>query len=124
MARSRRRARSLVPEHGFNSAALWRRAPLVLWTRPEGLRDNLVTARKSGRVFAWLCLVAIVLLSLVQPSWRPVVMPHHLEHAAIFALTGLAVGLGYPNHGLRNMLLLTIFAGAIELAQLYAPGRH
>jgi hypothetical protein len=83
-----------------------------------------VTIRTFVQLFAWLCVAAIVILSLVGPSLRPVVMPHNLEHAAIFALTGLAIGLGYPNHGLRNMLLLAVFAGAIELAQLFAPGRH
>ena len=77
------------------------------------------------QLLAWLCLVAIVALSLVKPSLRPVtILPHNLEHAAIFALTGCAVGLGYPGHALRNMLCLTLFAGAIELAQLYVPGRH
>lgn len=81
-----------------------------------------------GRLFraaAWLCLLAIGVLSLVKPSLRPVtILPHDVEHAAIFALAGLAVGLGYPNHSVRNMIALTVFAAAIELAQLYAPGRH
>lgn len=74
---------------------------------------------------AWLCLGAIVALSLVKPSLRLVtILPHNLEHAAIFALAGFAVGLGYPGHALRNMLGLVLFAGAIELAQRYVPGRH
>jgi VanZ family protein len=85
-------------------------------------------ASKIGRLFraaAWICLFAIGVLSLVKPSLRPVtVLPHNLEHAAIFALGGLAVGLGYPNRAIRNMIALTVFSGAIELAQLYAPGRH
>lgn len=73
----------------------------------------------------WAFLLAIVFLSLVSPSLRPVTaLPHNLEHAAIFAMAGLALGLGYPNHTLRNMIVLTIFSGAIELAQLFAPGRH
>ena len=84
-----------------------------------------MTARRLIQLLAWLCLAAIVILSLVKPSLRPVtILPHDVEHAAIFALAGLAVGLGYPNHGLRNMIALTVFAAAIELAQLYAPGRH
>jgi VanZ family protein len=74
---------------------------------------------------AWLCLVVIGVLSLVEPALRPVtILPHDLEHAAIFALAGFTVGLGYPDHGLRNAIALTVFAGAVELAQLYAPGRH
>ena len=82
-------------------------------------------ARRFVKLLAWLCLAAIVVLSLVKPSLRPVTaLPHNLEHAGIFALAGLAVGLGYPGHWRRNALLLTVFAGTIELAQLYAPGRH
>ena len=77
-------------------------------------------AKRIGRLFraaAWICLLAIGVLSLVKPSLRPVtVLPHNLEHAAIFALGGLAVGLGYPNRAIRNMIALTIFSGAIELA--------
>jgi len=77
------------------------------------------------RAATWIFLVAIVFLSLVSPALRPVtILPHNLEHAGIFALAGLAVGLGYPNHIPRNMVALTVFAGAVELAQLYAPGRH
>jgi VanZ like protein len=84
-----------------------------------------MTARRSVKLLAWLCLAAIVALSLVKPSLRPVtVLPHNLEHAAIFAIAGLAVGLGYPRHWLRNALLLIAFAAAVEIAQLYAPGRH
>jgi VanZ family protein len=74
---------------------------------------------------AWVFLLAIAFLSLVSPSLRPVTaLPHNLEHAGIFALAGLALSLGYPHHTLRNMIAMTIFAGAIELAQLFAPGRH
>lgn len=81
--------------------------------------------RLMFQVLAWLCLAAIGVLSLVAPSWRPVtVLPHGIEHAAIFALAGLAVGLGYPNHTMRNMIALTLFAGVVELAQFLAPGRH
>lgn len=80
---------------------------------------------RLGQAATWIFLVAIVFLSLVSPSLRPVtILPHNLEHAGIFALAGLAVGLGYPHHTWRNMIALTIFAGAIELAQLFAPGRH
>ena len=76
------------------------------------------------QIFAWACLAAIFALSLVAPSLRPVLMPHAIEHAAIFALAGLAVGLGYPHHAARSMIVLTIFSAVVELAQLYAPGRH
>jgi len=84
-----------------------------------------MTAHRLVQSLAWFCLAAILVLSLVKPALRPVtILPHDGEHAAIFALAGLAVGFGYPKHGLRNMTLLTLFAAAIEIAQLYAPGRH
>jgi len=73
----------------------------------------------------WLCLAAIGALSLVAPSMRPVTfLPHSFEHVAIFALAGLALGLGYPNRAASQMIALTLFAAAVELAQFYAPGRH
>ena len=83
-----------------------------------------MTARRLFQLFAWLCVAAIGALSLVAPSWRPVTMiPHSLEHAAIFAAMGLAVGLGYPA-ARRILIAAVIFAGAVELAQIYVPGRH
>ena len=70
-------------------------------------------------------MIAIAALSLVAPSLRPVtILPHDLEHAAIFAITGFTLGLGYPNRTQLHMSALIVFAAVIELAQLYAPGRH
>ncbi|MEJ0078882.1 MAG: VanZ family protein [Alphaproteobacteria bacterium] len=84
-----------------------------------------MTARRLFRVIAWISVGAIVVLSLVSPSLRPVtILPHNLEHLAIFAITGLALGLGYPGHLWRHAALLVVFAGAIELAQFVTPGRH
>jgi hypothetical protein len=84
-----------------------------------------MTARRLFQAAGWLCVAAIVVLSLVAPSLRPVtVVPHPLEHAAIFAAAGLALGFGYPGRTAHHMAMMIIFAGAIELAQFYAPGRH
>jgi VanZ family protein len=77
------------------------------------------------RLFAWTCVAAIVLLSLVAPSLRPLtVLPHNLEHAAIFAIAGCAAGLGYPDRPAMTCGVFVLFAGAIELAQVPVPGRH
>jgi hypothetical protein len=77
------------------------------------------------RLCAWLLLGAIVVLSLVTPSMRPVTAaPHGLEHAAIFAITGFAAALGYPGRPAPTMAALVVFSGAVEIAQLFAPGRH
>ena len=77
------------------------------------------------QIFAWICLAAIGVLSIVTPSLRPVTwLPHSFEHAAIFALAGISVGLGYPNRTVQHLITLTVFAAGIELAQFFAPGRH
>jgi VanZ family protein len=84
-----------------------------------------MTVRRLFQAAGWLLVVAIVVLSLVAPSLRPVTfLPHNLEHAAVFALAGLALGLGYPGRTPQHMAMMVIFAGAIELAQFYVPGRH
>src|SRR5436190_7837903 len=84
-----------------------------------------MTIRRLFQLAGWACVIAIAALSLVAPSLRPVTMlPHDLEHAAIFALTGFTLGLGYPNRIQLQTSVLTVFAAVIELAQLYAPGRH
>jgi VanZ family protein len=77
------------------------------------------------RVVAWLLAGAIVVLSLVPASYRPITeAPHNVEHLAIFLTAGLAFGLGYPSRRLLQGLALIVFAGAIEVAQLWDPGRH
>jgi len=84
-----------------------------------------MTARRLFQAIGWLGVLAIVVLSLVAPSLRPVTfLPHDLEHVAAFIITGLALGLGYPGRIAQHMAMLVIFAAAIELAQFYAPGRH
>jgi hypothetical protein len=88
-------------------------------------RAERMTTRRLFQLTGWACVIAIAALSLVAPSLRPVtVLPHDLEHAAIFAITGFALGLGYPNRVQLHMSALIVFAAVIELAQLYAPGRH
>jgi hypothetical protein len=51
-------------------------------------------------------------------------VPHNFEHFLIYWATGLAFGLGSRRRlGLLAILLL-IFAGCVEFAQLFVPGRH
>jgi VanZ family protein len=84
-----------------------------------------MTIRRLFQIAGWLCVALIGALSIVAPSLRPVtILPHDLEHAAIFALTGLALGLGYPNRARLHMPAMIVFAAVIEIVQLYAPGRH
>jgi VanZ family protein len=68
---------------------------------------------------------AIVILSLVPPTLRPETgAPHSFEHFTIFAATGFAFGLGYKSRYDLLAVLLVIFSSAIEIAQLFVPGRH
>jgi VanZ family protein len=81
--------------------------------------------QKIGRASAWLLALAIVVLSLVPPSYRPITeASHNLEHLAIFLATGFAFGVAYPDRPFALAIGLVIFCGAIELAQRWVPGRH
>lgn len=86
------------------------------------MRFFIITAT---RIAAWLLILAIIVLSLV-PSWlRPETdVPHNLEHFSIFFATGVAFGVGYSRSPNLVMVMLMIFAGAIELAQIVVPSRH
>jgi VanZ family protein len=78
-----------------------------------------------ARIIALGLAAAIVILSVVPPTLRPETgLPHGFEHFAIYWATGLAFALGYE---LRPGLLATLlvsFSGAVEIAQLFVPGRH
>lgn len=81
--------------------------------------------RRISRAFAWTTIAAILILSLVPPGLRPITgAPHKVEHFAIFALCGFAVGLGYRVAGVLEGLTLVLFAGGVELLQHMVPGRH
>jgi hypothetical protein len=81
--------------------------------------------RTACRTTAWTLALAIVVLSLVPPSYRPVTeASHSFEHLAIFLVTGLAFGAGYPGRPFRIAVALVIFSGTVELLQQWVPGRH
>ena len=79
----------------------------------------------GARIAAWLLAGAIAVLSLVPPWWRPTTgAPQNFEHFAVFFATGLAFGVGYSRKSVWVSGSLVAYAGAIELAQIAAPGRH
>src|SRR5712692_1525909 len=81
--------------------------------------------RKLFQIAAWLLVLTILWLSLVPPSHRPVTdAPHYVEHIAIFLVTGSCMGIGYPYRYWFQAIAFVIFAGSIEIAQLWVPGRH
>jgi VanZ family protein len=72
----------------------------------------------------WVLLFAIVVLSIVPPSGRPVTgVPHAFEHAGIFLLLGLFFAAGYRLN-VGAVFALVGFTAAVEVVQFAAPGRH
>ena len=97
----------------------------MLFRERPAAAEILSVMRRLFRVAAWLLLLAIVVLSVVPADFRPVTpAPHNVEHLVIFFLTGLAFGLGYASRPFLQVLELVAFSAAIELLQLYIPGRH
>src|ERR1700716_1158332 len=83
---------------------------------PSPRHAERMTTRRLFQFAGWACVIAIAALSLVAPSLRPVtILPHDVEHAAIFGITGFTLGLGYPNRTQLHMSALIIFAAVIEL---------
>ena len=79
----------------------------------------------AARIVAWLLTLAILVLSVGPASLRPQTgIPHDVEHFAIFVATGFAFGLGYARRYAVVAIVMLIFAGAIETAQLFVPGRY
>ena len=77
-----------------------------------------------ARVGGWSLAAAIVMLSVVPATLRPETgLPHNIEHFAIYWATGLAFALGYSLTPLLATILV-IFSGAVEVLQLFIPGRH
>jgi VanZ family protein len=87
--------------------------------------DFRLQMTKPARIAAWALAAAIIVLSLVPPNLRPVTpLPHDVEHFGIFCAAGLAFALGYRHRNLLLLALLVSFAAAVEVAQLFVPGRH
>jgi VanZ family protein len=47
-----------------------------------------------------------------------------MEHFLVHILLGVAFGIGYPKRIWLQVLGLVALTGAIELAQIFVPGRH
>ena len=95
----------------------------------DGLEFNARPFGTMQRIFqaaAWLLAGTIVVLSLRPASVRPMTgAQHDLEHLLIFLATGMAFGFGYPDRfRLPTIIAQPTFAAAIEVAQIWAPGRH
>ena len=90
----------------------------------------LVTGTKLSttvvRAAGWVAVLAIGVVSLVPGQGRPhVLSQNQWEHLAAYVVAGMLLGTGYPRS--KTMVLigvaLTAYGGALELAQLWVPGR-
>ena len=81
--------------------------------------------KRSLQVAAWLLLFTVAAFTVVSPDYRvSTFLPHDVEHFIVFLFVGLAFGFGYASRYLLQLVALLSFTAAIELAQLWAPGRH
>jgi len=77
------------------------------------------------RLTAWLLAAAVTVATLGPPRYRPHSnFGQDGEHALAFVLVGLAFGFAYPRHRLLTTIVAVLMIGALEVLQLWAPGRH
>jgi VanZ family protein len=77
------------------------------------------------RLTAWLLAAAVTFATLGPASLRPHSnFGHDGEHAFAFVLIGLAFGLAYPRQRLLVSGVAMAATAALEILQLWAPGRH
>jgi hypothetical protein len=74
-----------------------------------------------ARLTTWILATIIVVLSLVPPSVRPQTGARAL---CDFLATGFAAGIGWQRRQTLVGFSLVLFAGLVEIAQLFVPGRH
>ena len=81
--------------------------------------------KRLSQVLAWVLVFGIVGLSIVPPDYRVITdPPRPFEHLSIFLLTGVAFRVGYPDRYPMQSIALVLFAAAVELVQVWIPGRH
>jgi hypothetical protein len=83
--------------------------------------------KSLSRLIGLLAVVTIAILSLVPGTLRPHTgAPGTLEHISAYLLTAgfLCFGFGNIRNAILIALCLSIFSGALEIAQIYIPGRH
>jgi VanZ family protein len=80
----------------------------------------------ASHVFSWAVLIILAILSLVPGNERPhIFVSGQLEHVVAYALAAvvISIGINRPLHLLAIGFLLPAYAGALEFAQLWVPGR-
>ena len=82
-------------------------------------------AKAAIRLFAWACIVALPVLSLVpQGQIQRTGLGGNTEHVLAYAGTAIAVALAYADRGLVRVLFALLAYGALlEFLQRFSPGR-
>jgi VanZ family protein len=79
---------------------------------------------KLTRTGAWLAVVTIIVLSVVPGDMRPEILrSDYVEHFTAYLIAGGLFAAGYQLSLLSSGALLALSAGALELVQLWIPGR-
>jgi VanZ family protein len=79
------------------------------------------------RAAGWLAVFIISVLSLVPGQGRPQSgLPGGFEHLSAYFIAALLLVVGYPdrNTWAKLALLLIVLSGALEILQLWVPGRR
>jgi VanZ family protein len=92
-------------------------AAIVLW----------MVDRTFLRLLGWAGILGIAVVSLVPGEFRPHSgMSAHFEHFTAYGLTAAVLAQAYAGRvgAVTLLACLTIYAGVLESAQLWIPGRH
>lgn len=77
------------------------------------------------RLSSWLLAAAVTFATLGPPQYRPHSnFGQDGEHALAFVLIGLSFAFAYPRQKLLTATVSVVMIGALEVLQLWAPGRH
>ena len=77
------------------------------------------------RIFAWILIIGIVILSVVPADDRPETgAGHNFEHLLAFGLAGMVFAFAYSWRLTVLLLSGVVFALLLELAQIPLPTRH
>ena len=88
---------------------------------------NWLIAHRTAvvRWLAWFGIFAVVILSIVPATERPVTgAGQRFEHFTAFALVAVAFAIGYRLSLVRLLMLAFLICGGIELLQVPLPTRH
>jgi hypothetical protein len=82
---------------------------------------------KAHQILGWLAVFTIALVSLIPGDLRfHVGGSHYLHHFAAYFMVAIILAIGRRNRAqlITIAILLMLFAGILEIAQLWIPGRN